>query len=272
MSHATLDSPATVTAKNPSSETSSQGLRKTRGLAHGLVDALSDRIRAGEYPVGSQLPTEARIIEEFGVSRTVVRDAISRLQTAGMVFTKHGIGSFVQSQSSELGFRVSAAHLQNLREVISVLELRIGLETEAAALAAQRRSDKNLAFMRDSLDRFHQAVIEHRDAVEADYDFHAELARSTQNVHFANLFDSLGMGLIPRVKLADNSSGNSTDTQNSRATSADHQAYLLTIGREHETIFNAIAQGDSDAARAAMRIHLSNSRERRKKAAEALQS
>ncbi len=251
-----------------SHEASSKVLRKPRGLAHGLVDALRERIRTGEYPVGSQLPTEARIIEEFGVSRTVVRDAISRMQTAGMVMTKHGIGSFVQSQSPEVGFKVNAAHLQSLREVISVLELRIGLETEAAALAAQRRNTQNLAFMRDSLDRFQQAVTEHRDAIEADYDFHAELARATQNTHFASLFDSLGTGLIPRAKLA--ASDDSSPQDPNKA--LEQEAYLRVIQREHENIYNAIAQSDSEAARAAMRIHLSNGRERRKKAAEALQS
>jgi GntR family transcriptional regulator, transcriptional repressor for pyruvate dehydrogenase complex len=257
--------PATTDTLNQ--DNSLKGLRKTRGLAHILVDALRERIRAGEYPVGSQLPTEARIIEEFGVSRTVVRDAISRLQTAGMVMTKHGIGSFVQSQSTDLGFRVNAAHLQSLREVISVLELRIGLETEAAALAAQRRNDQNLAFMRSSLDRFDQAVTHHQDAVEADYDFHAELARSTQNTHFASLFDSLGMGLIPRAKLANSEPASPNEVNRS----PDQEAYLRVIQREHENIFDAITQSDPEAARAAMRIHLSNSRERRRKAAEALQ-
>jgi GntR family transcriptional regulator, transcriptional repressor for pyruvate dehydrogenase complex len=264
-----LDLTNTSAASESSANASGvRGLRKTRGLAHVLVDALKNRIRTGEYPVGSQMPTEARIIAEFGVSRTVVRDAISRLQTAGMVMTKHGIGSFVQSQSTDLGFRVQIAQLQSLREVISVLELRIGLETEAAALAAARRTDKNLAFMRASLDRLNLAMREQRDAVDADYDFHAEIARSTQNLHFANLFDSLGSGLIPRAKLS-TGAGNDSDQS---AQLLEQEAYLRLIQREHENIFDAIAQSDSEAARAAMRIHLSNGRERRKKAAEALQT
>jgi GntR family transcriptional regulator, transcriptional repressor for pyruvate dehydrogenase complex len=243
-------------------------LRKTRGLAHVLVDALKERIRTGEYSVGSQLPTEARIIAEFGVSRTVVRDAITRLQTEGMVTTKHGIGSFVENQSPDLGFRVKSAQLQSLREVISVLELRIGLETEAAALAAVRRNAENLASMRNSLDRLHSAVSEHKDAVEADYDFHAEIARATQNIHFASLFDSLGSGLIPRAKLSNGLNGEPTPMDKS----PEQEGYLRLIQQEHENIFDAIAQSDSEAARAAMRIHLSNGRERRRKAAEALQS
>jgi GntR family transcriptional regulator, transcriptional repressor for pyruvate dehydrogenase complex len=233
-------------------------LRKTRGLAHDLVDALGERIRTGAYPVGARLPTEAEIIDEFGVSRTVVRDAISRLQTTGQVVTRHGIGSFVQKQSIEAGFKVHPEQLKTLREIVAVLELRMGLETEAAALAAMRRSEENLIKMRAALDRFSQAIELGGDAVEADYAFHAELARATQNVHFSQLFESLGSGQIPRAKLP------------ATQLAAQRQAYLRTIHLEHESILQAIASQDGESARAAMRIHLGNSRERRRRAAKSL--
>ncbi len=244
------------THSNPPSPTRS--LRKTRGLAHDLVDALGERIRRGTYPVGARLPTEAEIIDEFGVSRTVVRDAISRLQTTGQVITRHGIGSFVQQQSVDAGFKVHPEQLKTLREIVAVLELRIGLETEAAALAAARRTDENLATMRAALDRFAQAIELGGDAVEADYAFHAELARATQNIHFSQLFESLGSGQIPRAKLP--------ATQQAE----QRQAYLRTIHLEHEGILQAITSQDSESARAAMRIHLGNSRERRRRAAQLL--
>jgi GntR family transcriptional regulator, transcriptional repressor for pyruvate dehydrogenase complex len=227
-------------------------LRKTRGLAHDVVDVLGERIRTGAYPVGARLPTE------FGVSRTVVRDAISRLQTTGHIVTRHGIGSFVQKQSIEAGFKVHPEQLKTLREIVAVLELRIGLETEAAALAALRRSEENLAKMRSALDRFAQAIELGGDAIEADYAFHAELARATQNAHFSQLFESLGSGQIPRAKLPET------------PLAAQRQAYLRTIHLEHESIFQAISGQDSESARAAMRIHLGNSRERRRRAAESL--
>jgi GntR family transcriptional regulator, transcriptional repressor for pyruvate dehydrogenase complex len=235
-----------------------QNLRKTRGLAHVLVDALGERIRSGAYALGSRLPTEAEIIDEFGVSRTVVRDAISRLQTTGQIVTRHGIGSFVQNQSIEAGFKVHPEQLKTLREIVAVLELRIGLETEAAALAALRRSEENLTKMRAALDRFSQAIELGGDAVEADYAFHAELARATQNAYFSQLFESLGSSQIPRAKLP------ATQLAEQR------QAYLRTIHSEHESILQAIASQDAESARAAMRIHLGNSRERRRRAAESL--
>jgi DNA-binding FadR family transcriptional regulator len=233
-------------------------MRKTRGLAHGLVDALTDRIRVGTYALGSRLPTEAEIIDEFGVSRTVVRDAISRLQTTGLIVTRHGIGSFVQKQGNDAGFKVNPEQLKTLREIVGLLELRIGLETEAAALAALRRTEENLSKMRTFLDQFSEAISQGGDAVEADYAFHAELARATQNIHFSQLFESLGSNQIPRAKIS------------TAQTSEERQSYLRTIHLEHESIYQAIAQQDGESARAAMRVHLGNSRERRRKAAESL--
>ena len=69
--------------------------RRPRSLALELVEALGDRIRDGRLAAGDRLPTEAAFMAEFGVSRTVVREAISKLQAGGLVQTRHGIGTFV---------------------------------------------------------------------------------------------------------------------------------------------------------------------------------
>jgi GntR family transcriptional regulator, transcriptional repressor for pyruvate dehydrogenase complex len=139
--------------------------------------------------------------------------------------------------------------------VIAMLELRLGLETEAASLAAQRRSDADLLEMRAALDDFAAAVQAGRDAVAADFRFHLEIARATQNVHFGDLMATLGASMIPRARL---------DTP--VPLTDERRDYLRRVHGEHESIFDAIAAQDSDAARAAMRTHLSNSRERRRRA------
>ncbi|WP_157271010.1 FadR/GntR family transcriptional regulator [Azohydromonas aeria] len=229
------------------------GRRKPRSLAQELVDTLGERIRTGALPPGTKLPTEAAVMEEFGVSRTVVREAISKLQAAGLVDTRHGVGTFVVGPG-QASFRITAEQLETLRDVIAVLELRIGLETEAAALAAMRRNEGNLHEMRVALDEFAAAVNAGRDAVAPDFAFHLEIARATQNAHFAELLGSLGAKIIPRSRLGDE-------------TSAELQAYLLRANAEHESIFDAIRRQDPEAARAAMRTHLANSRERRRRAA-----
>ena len=229
--------------------------RKPRTLALELVDALGDRIRDGRLAPGDKLPTEAAIMAEFEVSRTVVREAISKLQAAGQVETRHGIGTFVIGLGEGSGFRIAPEQFSTLRDVIAVLELRIGLETEAAALAAQRRTEANLTVMRQALDAVTQAVDEGRDAVSADFQFHLEIARATQNSHFAELMGALGSMIIPRARL-----------EAPAGLSDERRQYLRRVNGEHESIFDAIASQDPDAARAAMRTHLANSRERRRRA------
>ena len=230
--------------------------RRPRTLALELVDSLGDRIRDGRIVPGDKLPTEAAIMEEFGVSRTVVREAISKLQASGLVETRHGIGTFVVGLGDGAAFRIAPEQIATLHDVIAVLELRIGLETEAAALAAARRTDRNLAEMRSAFDGFAAALAEGRDAVGPDFQFHQEIARATQNPHFAELMSTLGSMIIPRARLS--ASGAAGEAQRS---------YLLRANAEHENIYDAIANQDPDAARAAMRTHLANSRERRRRAA-----
>src|SRR3954469_14509166 len=118
--------------------------RKYRNLALSVVEQLAERIRSGRVPIGEKLPTEAAIMGEFGVSRTVVREALSRLQASGLVETRHGIGTFSLGAGEAPGFRITPEAMSTLQDVIAVLELRIGIETEAAAIAAQRRTEANL--------------------------------------------------------------------------------------------------------------------------------
>ena len=125
--------------------------RRPRSLAHDVVDALGGRIRDGSLAPAEKLPTEAAIMEEFGVSRTVVREAISRLQAAGLVETRHGVGTFVVGLGDATTFRIPPERLETLQDVIAVLELRIGVETESAALAAMRRTPANLDALRGAL-------------------------------------------------------------------------------------------------------------------------
>ncbi len=229
--------------------------RRPRTLALGVVEALGERIRDGRLAPGDKLPTEAAVMAEFGVSRTVVREALSKLQAGGMVETRHGIGTFVVGVGDTSAFRIEPQQLATLRDVIAVLELRIGIESEAAGLAAQRRTAANLAVMRTALDAFAAAVEEGRDAVAADFQFHTEIARATQNAHFAGLLATLGAQIIPRARL-----------EAGGALEPAQQSYLRRVNAEHESIYDAITAQDAEAARAAMRTHLANSRERRRRA------
>jgi DNA-binding FadR family transcriptional regulator len=230
--------------------------RRPRSLALDLVDAFSERMRDGRLPVGDKLPSEQALMAEFNVSRTVVREALSKLQASRQVVTRHGIGTFVAAPAAEdHAFRVAPEQFDTLRDVIALLELRAGVESEAAGLAAQRRSDDNLAAMRRALETLASGLAQGEDAVNADFQFHLEIARATQNPHFAQLMSALGSKVIPRVRLQDQAP---PDPQ--------RLEYLHRVQQEHESIFDAIAARDSEAARAAMRMHLVSSRERRRRA------
>jgi DNA-binding FadR family transcriptional regulator len=226
--------------------------RRARSLTTDLEQALADRIRDGRWAPGSKIPREADLIAEFQVSRTVVREAISRLQAAGMVETRHGVGSFVMGLGDGSAFQVRAEQMATLRDVVDVLELRIAVETESAGLAATRRTDAQLAAMRSALDQFADALAHGRNSVGADVQFHLEVARATQNPRFAELMGTLGGSMIPRARL-----------EGGDDLSDERRTYLRGVAGEHEQIWRAIERRDAEAARAAMRTHLANSRERR---------
>ena len=232
----------------------SSRLRRPRGLVNEIVESLAASIREGRMQPGEKLPTEAEIMVRFDVSRTVVREALSRLQASSLVETRHGIGTFVLAPHDSGNFKITADDFATVDDVISVLELRISLETEAAGLAAQRRTDENLQAMEAALQAFQDSIDIDSDAVPPDFQFHMEVARSTGNRHFADLMSYLGTMIIPRTRV--------NTTQNAPEGRLN---YLQRVHTEHESIYNAIRNRDAEAARAAMRTHLSNSRERLRK-------
>ena len=144
--------------------------------------------------------------------------------------------------------------MATVEDVIHVLELRISLETEAAGLAAQRATPEQCRAMENALTHFAAAIDEQSDAVPSDFEFHLEVAKATGNRHFADLMTYLGRRIIPRTRV------NTADQA-----PEGREAYLKRVHSEHESIYNAIRNQDAESARAAMRTHLSNSRDRLRK-------
>ena len=229
-------------------------MRRARGLVTEVVDSLAASIQEGQIRPGDKLPTESEIMARFDVSRTVVREALSKLQASRLVETRHGVGTFALAQQDSGNFKIADEDFSTVADVISVLELRISLETEAAGLAAQRRSDTNLQSMQATLDAFQSSILEDSDAVPSDFNFHMEVARSTGNRHFADLMTYLGTMIIPRTRV-----------NTAMRAPEGRMTYLQRVHSEHESIFIAIRNQDAEAARAAMRTHLANSKERLRK-------
>lgn len=235
-----------------------QRMDKAPRRAEAVVGRLAARIRRGALKPGDKLPSEFEIVRAFGVSRTVVREAMSQLQAAELVETRHGVGTFVRADAGQEPFRISRlgpVSRSTIEEVIAILELRMSVEAEAAALAAERRSAADLAAMRKALDAFARQVAQSRDAVQADFSFHLAVAQAARNRHFVDLLTYLGRMLFPRTTV--NAAG---------LAGQKRRTYLEKVNREHEKLYEAIERGAPDAARAAARAHLSNSRERLRRA------
>ncbi len=235
-------------------------LRKHRNLAQALVEAITADIQGGVLKPGEKLPSESLIMAQHAVSRTVVREAISHLQANKLVQTKHGIGTFVLEPAASLN--LSATTVMTIRDVLAVLELRISLETEAAWLAASRRSAEQLEDLRAVLQTMQAHQGERTpESVEADMRFHQLIAQATGNRYFVDILRDLGNAIIPRARL------NTANLAN-----VEPSSYYERVNREHDDIFHAIERQDPEAARAAMRTHLSNSRERLRHAQEAMEA
>lgn len=233
--------------------------RRPRNLTQTVVAALSERIRLGEFHAGEKLPTESALMDSFGVSRTVIREAISRLQAAGLVQTRHGIGTFLLDQPTERQLRVRTESILTVLDVMAILELRVSLETEAAGLAAIRRTPAHLQQMRAVLDEFSDLIHKNgHSAIAADINFHLMVAKATGNHYFYDILKQLGKDSIPRARV-----------DSAAFVETDRASYLGRVHLEHEDIYKAIERRDPDAARAAMRNHLANSRERMRSAKEA---
>ena len=235
--------------------------KKHRNLAQGVVAYISEAIRDGSISPGDKLPTESEIMRIQGVSRTVVREAISHMQAAGMVETRHGIGTFVLEPSARATLGIDPATVVTMRDVLAILELRISLETESAGLAAMRRTDGHLQQLRAALDGFQSAAAKGEETVAWDVQFHLTIAQASSNRYFHDILSHLGTNIIPRSRV-----------NSARITQDDPANYIDRVCREHEDIFNAIARQDADSARAAMRTHLGNSRERLRRAQEMIEA
>jgi len=212
--------------------------KRLPSLTQKVVELLAARVSAGTIKPGEQLPTESEIMREMGVSRTVVREAISRLQAGGLVETRRGIGTFALKPRSDAGFYLDPAGIITLEDVVSALELRISLETETAGLAALRRTDEHLRRMSDHLLAFKSSVANSGTAINPDFEFHLEVARATGNRYFVEILTHLGATVIPRARI-----------DSARLSHDELSEYLAKVHREHENIFDAISGRDAETAR-----------------------
>jgi GntR family transcriptional repressor for pyruvate dehydrogenase complex len=229
-------------------------LQAPRGLTGELVARLTADIVSGKLAPGSQLPTELEMIEATGVSRTVVREAVAALRADRLVVTRQGVGAFVADHVRR-PYRVDFDEGSPLREVLNVMELRTGVEVEAAGIAAEHASPAQLKKIGDRFTAISGAIARGGNAIDQDFAFHCEIAEATGNPQFKRFLEYLGRFVIPRR------------TVWGRTAPPSKRSQLELFQHEHEQILTAIRDHAVAQARAAMQRHLLNSRSRYEKLA-----
>ena len=225
-------------------------LPPARNLTEELTATLAERIRSGELTPSEKLPTEQEMIAAFGVSRTVVREAIAALRAEGLVESRQGAGVFVVGDKRRRPFRIEADGAATVEGVLGIMELRRSVEIEAAGLAAERRTEADLKAIHRAVEAF-DAAIASGDAVAADFQFHKAICEATGNPYFASFLEFLGYHIIPRQTVRVQVSSPEEMTR-----------YLQKVAREHHQIVTAIEARDGTAARRAMGRHLTRGRDR----------
>ncbi|WP_336966512.1 FadR/GntR family transcriptional regulator [Sphingobium aquiterrae] len=217
-------------------------------LADRAYAAIVALINQDNLQQGDRLPSESRLAESFGVSRTIVREALVRLAADGITEARRGAGSFVKRRPSErLGEHMP---LSDLSAAMGSYEVRFVLEGEAARLAALRRTPEQMAAIEEALRKLCDALLANGPAHLEDMALHRVIALSTSNPAFVETFDHMHREM-DRIMRA------GVDISRSRPPEAI-QAMLA----EHEAIVEAIRTQDADGASLAMRWHLSQGRKR----------
>jgi len=223
-------------------------IRPGANLAEQVAGALEQKIRAGELEEGEKLPSEARLVNQFEVSRTVIREAISRLKSLGLVEARQGAGVFVKRPGlPPLDLAVTGTASRDV--VLQIVEVRRALEAEVAELAALRRTEPRLAAIHAARQAIDDAVAAGRDGADEDVRFHRAIAEAAGNPFLIRTLDYLAQLLRGATRVT-------------RANEARRHDFAHAVDEEHERIVAAIVAGDGEGARQAAARHMVNAARR----------
>jgi GntR family transcriptional regulator, transcriptional repressor for pyruvate dehydrogenase complex len=231
-----------------------------RGVANGhalVTERLSDRLAAriaeqidgGALHPGDRLPTEQQFAVAYGVSRTVVREAVHQLRSQGLVRSRQGSGVFVTAPPAHRALAFDPKLLESLDAVVQMVELRRVIEGEMAALAAARATRAQVADLKRALLAIDSATDRGELGVEQDMAFHRAIGEATGNPQFVRLLGVLEDYLRDAM----------TVTKGYESRRAD---FMEDVRLEHRAIYEAIAAHDDRAARRAATQHHVNGEKR----------
>jgi GntR family transcriptional regulator, transcriptional repressor for pyruvate dehydrogenase complex len=221
----------------------SEPLQTPERLSDQLADLLRERIERGELRPQDRLPTEQELADRHGVSRTVVREAVSRLKSMGLLVSRQGSGVYVAPVSRAKALAFDPAVLHSLEAVVQIVEVRRALEGEVAALAAQRADEAAVERILAALAAIDAAVAAGGDGVEEDLHFHRTVAAATGNPQFTRLLGFLEQYQRDAMTVT-------------RANEAMREDFMEQVRGEHREIAHAIAAHDTERARQAATTHM----------------
>ena len=226
------------------------GVMAGASLSARVAHVLLHKIQDENLPAGARLPTENAMAQHFGVSRTVIREAIMTLKAEGMVETRQGLGAFVRRPANdESAFHVDPLTRESVGNLLGLIEVRRGIESEVAALAAARREERQITQIREALRQIDVAAAAGGDGVEEDVRFHLAIARATGNPYWVKLIEMFAQQIKAAVTVT-------------RANEARRIDFAHDVRGEHEKIVAAIAAGNPAAARDAATEHMERAAER----------
>lgn len=235
---APVDGDATEPGVGPTAALFEQVVREPR-LSDKVADMMLQTILSRRLKVGDRLPSERELGEQFGVSRTVVREAVRALVAKGVIEVRSGSGlrvaavdAAVVSESMSLYLRGGTLDFEKVHEVRALLEVHI------AGLAAERATEDDLDRMRAVHERMRRETGDVEAAARDDLEFHRVIARATQNDLYLLLMDSIGSTLID-IRRENLGSG----------------AAPMTLSQHEQVLERIVARNDA-GARAAMAAHL----------------
>lgn len=212
-------------------------------LSDQLAADLRRQIEGGVVQPGQRLPTEQALAAQYAVSRTVVREAVSRLRSSGLLVARQGSGMFVAARDAARPLDFDSAVLADLGAVLDVVEVRRALESEVAALAAQRATSAQRQAIQQALARADASIASGSATVDEDLAFHQAVADAAGNPQFPRLLRHLEQYLRDAMAV----------TRRNESMKAE---FILQVRQEHQAIADAILARDPSAARAAAARHM----------------
>lgn len=222
---------------------------ETERLSDRLAAALIAQIDSGALRPGDRLPTEAQLGARHGVSRSVVREAVQRIKSRGLLLSRQGSGVYVAEPPAHRPLAFDPTVLESMEAVVQVVELRRVLEGEIAALAAERSTRAQQAGLKRALKAIDVAMAAGRDGVEEDMAFHRAIGAATGNPQFGRLLAFLEQYLLDAMRIT-------------KGNESRREDFMNQVRHEHRAIVEAIEARDSVRARAAAVSHLLNGEQR----------